>query len=93
MSNNAVLPFPTTKQQAEAWRSVLPPNLLEIAEGRRVGTPKLCLDVAEERAAGLLSGRPVAWRMRKAGRRPGKNFSMQLIITDHFDSRDCVRCV
>jgi hypothetical protein len=88
MSNNTKPPFPTTKSQAEAWIPFLTDNLLEIAENRRIGIPTLCYDVAEERAAGMLTNGQVNWRMRKAGK---KVPTRSIIITDIFDSRECVR--
>lgn len=40
----------------------LPPNLVEIANGERIGTPTLSRASRREVAAGLLSPKPVSWR-------------------------------
>ena len=40
----------------------LPPNLAEVATGRRVGTPTLSRASRVEVAAGLLAPGPVCWR-------------------------------
>ncbi len=61
--------LPQTKQEAAEWMSEIhqQPGLREIAEGRRIGIPTLCRDVPDQRAAGILSGKPVEWRNRING--------------------------
>jgi hypothetical protein len=65
--NVNVQSWDTLKRVIENIGRKLPANLAEIAAGRRIGVPTLNALDREELAAGVLSGKPVAWR-----RIPGK---------------------
>jgi hypothetical protein len=53
--------LPRTKAEAREWINCMTPNLLEIVNGHRVGIPTLDLHDPRQRAAGILSGKPVSW--------------------------------
>lgn len=57
-----MLLLPMNRAEAEEHIPNMPANLLEIAEGRRIGVPTLNRNDPLERAAGILSGKPVSWR-------------------------------
>jgi hypothetical protein len=53
--------LPRSLEEAGAWKYKLPPNLREIAEGKRIGIPTLDSKDPLQRAAGILSQKEVSW--------------------------------
>jgi hypothetical protein len=53
--------LPRNTEEAAHHVSRMPPNLLEIVNGKRVGIPTLDSRDPLQRAAGILSGKEVSW--------------------------------